>query len=187
MRRVHLCMRIGMRQISMVVDGRRNLEAVQAELTQKLLISKEPVDLWAAGRKGINIALHAAAQNGNGFVMRGAIAEEVEREGLEREESRPLGRDSLCDMICYDSVILHHYISGVSCPFDLFNQVGCVVASGAYELKALIKDIQVPRAYGSGRIEAYPILGFAPGRMDENTSRRFAFHLKFQKLGKSNM
>ena len=48
----------------------------------------------------------------------------------------------------------------------------------------LIKDIQVPRVLAVLK----PILiGFAPGRMDENTSRRFAFHLKFQKLGKSNM
>ena len=104
MRRAHLCMRIAMRKISMVVDGRRNLEAVHAELTQKLLISKEPVDLWAAGRKGINIALRAAAQNGNGFVMRGATAEEVEREGLEREENRP-EMDGVC-VIWYATMIL---------------------------------------------------------------------------------
>lgn len=124
MRRAHLCMRIAMRKISMVVDGRRNLEAVHAELTQKLLISKEPVDLWAAGRKGINIALRAAAQNGNGFVMRGATAEEVEREGLEREENRP-EMDGVCVgwytvlWYCYNT--LHHsHISGFFLSFLIF-------------------------------------------------------------------
>ncbi|CAL1168824.1 unnamed protein product [Cladocopium goreaui] len=66
---------------SMVVDGQRSLEQVESELRQKLLISQD-LDLWAAGRQGIAIALRAAASPAQAFVMRGATAEEVEMEGL---------------------------------------------------------------------------------------------------------
>ena len=87
---------------AVLVDGRRSLELVQAELRQKLLLGA--VDVWAAGRQGAALALRAAAGERR-FVLRQAQAAELEAAGLEQRgegDVKPETGDRLAFRLHFD-------------------------------------------------------------------------------------
>mmetsp|Transcript_42520 Transcript_42520/g.95432 ORF Transcript_42520/g.95432 Transcript_42520/m.95432 type:complete len:268 (+) Transcript_42520:35-838(+) len=67
-----------------LVEGRRNIELVRLELSQKLL-ALPSVDVWAAGRQGVCMGLQAMARQTQAvqFVMRSASITDLDAAGLQ--------------------------------------------------------------------------------------------------------